>query len=180
MSNLNSKFDIVSRDPHPNARAGLMVVLDVHGATGPYVGAGSSGTPIPGVIAPGSIVVMEQTTNTGEAILANNADVDTAFPTLMFITVDGDMDFDGAYSHRITCIQGGCEIVTDLFAPDSYNPGDMLTCGDDAVPLTDHRGYFRKAVATEQIYGIVGSDGLDTVENVLHVIIPQGLSPAMI
>jgi hypothetical protein len=177
MTQLNSKFDVVSRDPHPNARAGLMVILDVEGATGPYgVGAPNTGTPIPGNIAAGMIVVMNAS---GRAIVADNVAALTDAPQMFYVAIDGDMDYDGAFVHRITTIQGGMEIVTDLFVADAYLPGDKLTCGDSAG-LVDYSGYFRKAVATEQIYGLVGSDGLNTIENTLHVIIPQGISPAAV
>lgn len=176
MTQLNSKFDVVSRDPHPNAKAGQMVILDVEGALGPYAPGGpDSGTPIPGSIYQGMIVVMN---TSGKAVVADNANALTNAPQMFYVTVDGDRDFDGAFVHRLTCISGGCEIVTDLYVPDAYVPGDKLTCGDSAGP-TDYSGYFRKAVAGEQIYGMVGSDGLNTIEGVLHVIIPQGISPAL-
>lgn len=175
MTQLNSKFDVVSRDPHPNARAGLMVILDVEGAAGPYAPGGpGSGTPIPGNIAAGSIVVMN--TN-GHAIIADNAAAITNAPQMFYVAIDGDRDFDGAFVHSLTCIQGGMEIVTDLFVPDVYLPGNKLTCGEVVGP-NDYRGCFRKAVATEQIYGMVGSDGYSSIENTLHIIIPQGISPA--
>jgi hypothetical protein len=176
MTQLNSKFDVVSRDPHPNARAGLMVILDVDGALGPYAPGGpGSGTPIPGNIQAGSIVVMK--TN-GKAILADNVDALTNAPQMFYVTVDGDRDFDGAFVHSLTCIQGGMEIVTDLFEPGlGYLPGVMLTCAD-STGLINYSGYFRPALVTEQIYGMVGSMGYDSIENTLHVIIPQGISPA--
>jgi hypothetical protein len=175
MTQLNSKFDVVSRDPHPNARAGLTVILDVEGAPGPYSPGGpGSGTPIPGNIAAGMIVVMN---TSGRAVIADNAAVLTNAPQMFYVAIDGDRDYDGAFVHSITTIQGGMEIVTDLYVPDAYVPGNMLTCGEVVGP-NDYRGYFRKALAGEQIYGMVGSDGFDTIENTLHVIIPQGISPA--
>jgi hypothetical protein len=177
MTQLNSKFDIVSRDPHPNARAGLMVILDVAGAIGPYgVGAPYTGTPVPGNIYAGMIVVMN---TSGQAVIADNAAALTNAPQMFYVAIDGDRDFDGAFVHRITTIHGGMEIVTDLFVPDTYLPGHMLTCGEVVGP-NDYRGYFRKAVGAsgEQIYGMVGSDGYDSIENTLHIIIPQGISPA--
>lgn len=179
MTQLNSKFDVVSRDPHPNARAGLMVILDVEGAVGPYgPGAPGTGTPVPGNIAAGMIVVMNAN---GRAEIADNNPAppgNVAAPEMLYVTVDGDRDFDGAFVHRLTTIHGGMEIVTELFVPGlGYTPGTKLTCGD-STGVVNYSGYFRPAVAGEQIYGMVGSDGLDTVENTLHVIIPQGISPA--
>lgn len=177
MTQLNSKFDVVSRDPHPNARAGLMVILDVEGAPSPYGALSGSGTPIPGNITAGMIVVMNAN---GRAAIADNNPAppgNVAAPEMLYVAIDGDRDYDGAFVHRITTIHGGMEIVTDLFVPDAYVPGNKLTCGD-STGVTDYSGYFRKAVGGEQIYGMVGSDGIDTIENTLHVIIPQGISPA--
>lgn len=177
MTQLNSLFDIVSRDPHPNARAGLMVVLDVEGAIGPYgVGAPYTGTPVAGNIYPGMIVVMN---TSGNAIIANNDHADTNAPQMYFTAIDGDRDFDGAFVHRITCIQGGMEIVTDLFVVDAaLEPGVKLTCGDD-TGVPDYSGYFRIAAAKEQIYGMVGSDGYNSTDGTLHIIIPQGICPVV-
>jgi hypothetical protein len=174
MTILTSKFDVVSHDPHPNARAGLVIILDVEGAPSPWTSTSSSGTPVPGTIAAGSIVVMN--TN-GNAILADNVAALTNAPQMFYVTIDGDMDFDGAFMHRITCIQGGCEIVTDLFVADTYLPGDMLTCGDSSGG-TNYSGYFRKATTGEQIYGMVGSDGYSTTDATLSIVIPQGICPA--
>ncbi len=36
---------------------------------------------------------------------------------------------------------------------------------------------FRGGPGDEHIYGMVGSEGQDTVNNTLHVVIPQGMSP---
>ena len=183
MTALESTFDIISHDPHPNARAGLMTVLDVEGAIGPYgAGAPYTGTPVPGSIYPGMIVVMN---NAGNAEIANNNPAppgNVAFPAMLFVAIDGDRDFDGAFVHRITCIQGGMEIVTDLYVPNpALLPGVMLTCGDDVAAPPDYSGYFRIAVKGEQIYGMVGSDGIDATvtPSTLHIIIPQGISPAL-
>lgn len=178
MTLLNSKFDVVSRDPLATARAGLTVILDVEGAPSPYGSPSGSGTPIPGNISAGSIVVMNAN---GKAVLADNnpaAVFPVIAPEMLYVTVDGDRDFDGAFVHSLTCIHGGMEIVTELYQPGlGYTPGTKLTCGD-SVGIVNYSGYFRPAVVGEQIYGMVGSDGLDTVENTLHVIIPQGISPA--
>ena len=177
MSLLNSQFDVISRDPHKNALAGLMVVLDVYGATSPYSALPASGTPVAGVIPAGAIVVMN---TSGQAILANNDHTPTNFPCLMFITVDGDMDYDGSFVHKLTCIQGGGEFKLDTgnFVADTYLSGEMLTCGDD-TGVTDESGMFRHAATDEQIYGIVGPDGYDSVNDTLSIIIPQGICPKM-
>jgi hypothetical protein len=172
MTILNSQFDVISHDPHKNALAGLMTVLAVKNAPGPYDSLPASGTPVPGAIPSGTIVVMD---TDGKAIVADGAVV-TA-PAMLFITVDGDQDYDGAFVHKLTCIQGGGEfrLDTNNFVTDTYTPGEFLTCanGTDA-------GKFRKAVAGEQIYGMVNQDGQDTVNNTLDIIVPQGISPAAV
>lgn len=177
MTNLNSQFDVISHDPHSNARAGLMVVLAVEGASGPYSSLPASGTPIPGNIPAGACIAMN--TN-GNAVLADNDDALTSAPALLFITVDGNQDYDGAFVHKITCIQGGGEFQLDTnnFVSDTYAPGDKLSCGE-ASGAADTSGMFRKAASGEQIYGIVGPDGQDTTKNTLRIIIPQGICPAM-
>ena len=166
MSILTSKFDIITHDPHSNALASLVVVLDVYGAPAPSTG----GTPTAGTIAAGSIVVMN---SSGQAIVADNNLATTDAPCLMFIAADGDMDLDGAFVHKITCIQGGCEIKTPKYVAASYAPGAHLTCG-----TTGEAGLFRAAASGEQIYGFVGPLGLDATNAVLDVIIPQGVCPA--
>jgi hypothetical protein len=174
MTLLNSQFDVVSRDPHPNARAGLMVVLAVDSPPSPYGSLPAGGTPVAGNIPAGAIVVMK--TN-GKAILADNDNALTNAPQMFFITVDGDQDFDGAFVHVLTCIQGGGEFVLDTanFVSTTYNPGDMLTCGHAGGSSV---GKFRKAATGEQIYGMVGPEGQDTTKGTLQIIIPQGISPA--
>ena len=152
-----------------------MVVLAVEGAPGPYSALPASGTPVAGDIPAGAIVAMN--TN-GNAVLADNDDALTNAPAMLYVTVDGDKDYDGAFVHRLTCIQGGAEYTLDPenFVTDTYAPGDFLTCGDTTGTSV---GQFRKTSGSgEQIYGMVGSDGYDSVKNTLHVIIPQGISPA--
>lgn len=175
MTILTSQFDVISRDPHPNARAGLMVVLDVNNPPSPYSSLPASGTPVAGDIPAGAIVVMN---SSGKAILADNDDASTNAPQMFFITVDGDQDLDGAFVHKLTCIQGGGEFLLDTgnFESDTYAPGDLLTCGDAAG---SSEGQFRKAASGEQIYGMVGPDGYDSVNDTLAIIIPQGISPAL-
>lgn len=175
MTILNSQFDVIGHDPHPNARAGLMTVLPVDGAPNPYSSLPASGTPVAGDIPAGAIVVMN---SSGNAVMADNDNALTDAPALMFVTVDGDKDYDGAFVHKITCIQGGAEyrLDTNNFVAGSYTPGNALTCGDTTSTSV---GQFRVATAGEQIYGFVGSEGFDASKNTLHVIIPQGVCPAV-
>jgi hypothetical protein len=169
MTILNSLFDIIGHDPHSNARAGLMTVLEVEGFQGPYAALPASGTPTPGDIPAGSIVVMNAN---GNAIVADNASIGA--PAMLFVTVDGDQDYSGAFVGKLTCIQGGAEYQLDPenFVAASYTPGQWLSCGTGA-----DAGKFRVAAQDEQIYGMVGQLGQDTTKNTLHVIIPQGIAP---
>ena len=176
MTILNSQFDIISHDPHRNALAGLMTVLEVNNAPGPYDSLPASGTPVAGDIKAGNIVQMN---TSGKAVKADNDDALSNAPAMMFIAADGDVDYDGAFVHKITCIQGGGEFLLDTnnFVADTYTPGNFLTCGHTAGSSV---GLFRKAAAGEQIYGMVGQDGYDASKGTLHIIIPQGISPAAV
>jgi hypothetical protein len=169
MSILTSNFDIITHDPPENAKAGLAMVLSVYGAPAP----GAGGTPTAGSIPAGSIIVMN---GSGLAILADNDDATTYAPKLFFVTIDGDQDYDGSFVHKITCVQGGIEILTPQYFTASYAPGAMLTCGQASA--TACVGKFRAATTGEQIYGVVGPLGLNATKLVLDVIIPQGISPA--
>jgi hypothetical protein len=170
MSILTSNFDIITHDPPENAKAGLALVLSVYGAPAP----GAGGTPTAGSIPAGSIIVMNAN---GLAILADNDDATTHAPKLFFVTIDGDQDYDGSFVHKITCVQGGIEILTPQYVSASYAPGAMLTCGQ-ASGGTSTVGKFRAVASGEQIYGVVGPLGLNATTAVLDVIIPQGISPA--
>jgi hypothetical protein len=173
MTILNSLFDIIGHDPHANARAGLMTVLEVEGFSGPYASLPASGTPSPGDIPAGAIVVMNAN---GNAVAADNGDALTDAPSMLFVTVDGDQDYSGAFVGKLTCIQGGAEFQLDPenFVAASYTPGQWLSCATGA-----DAGKFRAVASGEQIYGMVGQLGQDTTKNTLHVIIPQGIAPAL-
>ncbi len=169
MSILTSGFDVITHDPPENAKAALALVLSVYNP--PAVS--SSGTPTARTNPAGSIVVMN---STGYAIPADNDAATTHAPALMFITIDGDMDYDGSFVHKLTCIQGGIEILTPQYVVTSYTPGAMLTCGQASG--TACVGKFRAVGSGEQIYGVVGPRGVNATTGLLDVIIPQGISPA--
>jgi len=161
MSLLNNNFDIITKDPHPNALASLMVILDVSGAPGPA----PSGTPTPGTIEPGHIVMMDAT---GEAVLGDRAAWTTATPIMYMAAVDGDMDMDGAFLHRITCLQGGFEMTTEQYVAAAYTPGQPLTVGTGAnVGLLEGL-----TLAGQPLYGFVGPRGVGS-DGTLDVIVPQ-------
>lgn len=174
MTILNSMFDIIGHDPHANARAGLLTILEVEGFAGPYASLPASGTPQPGNIPAGSIVVMNAN---GNAILADNDDALTNAPSMLFVTIDGDQDYSGAFVGKLTCIQGGAEfqLDTENFRAAAYAPGDWLTCDDATAGVA---GNFRAVAGGEQIYGMVGPLGYNATDDTLHVIIPQGIAPA--
>lgn len=153
MSMLNSKFDIVSVD-NPTALAALAQVLPVDSppALGP------NGTPQAGTIPPGAIVVMN---TVGKAVLGTTA----ADPQLVFVTVDGNMDYSGAFVQKLTCLHGGVTIKTDQFIPGAYQPGLAVSFSAGKVKLR---------AAGEQIIGFVGPGGNNLVDGVLEVILPQG------
>jgi len=171
MTDLNSLFDIVTRDPHPNALAGLMVILDVKNP--PAVGAG--GTPTPGTIERGHVLMMDPAD--GRAILGDSTGHIATDPQFYVYCVDGDTDYDGALMHRVTCIEGGMQLKTDKYdttiAAVNYHPGASLTVGTAGgsndgllIPLTG---------ATEPILGWVGPDGIHS-DGTLDVLVPQGRS----
>lgn len=163
MSNLNSHFDIVTRDPHSNALASLMVILDVASVPTPIA---PSGTPNPGTIGPGTIVMMDAA---GEAVLGDSAAWSTATPIMYMVAVDGDMDYDGAFLHRLTCLEGGLEMNTEEYVPGVYTPGQPLTVGTvgTAGQLTG------LTLAGEPLLAFVGPNGVNS-DGTLDVIMPQG------
>jgi hypothetical protein len=172
MSILTSGFDVITHDPLEHSKAGLALVLTVASAPAP----GSGGTPTAGSIPAGSIIVMN---SSGLAILADNdTTATTNAPSLMFVTVDGDQDYDGSFVHKITCVQGGIEILTPQVYGTSFTPGGKLTCGQTSG--TACVGKFRTATTGEQIYGIVGPLGYNATTALLDVIIPQGICPAAV
>ncbi|RKY28718.1 MAG: hypothetical protein DRP83_00020 [Planctomycetota bacterium] len=161
MSNLNSLFDIVTRDPHPNALASLMVILDVAGAPGPA----PSGTPVAGTIGPGTIVMMDAA---GEAVLGDSGAWAAATPIMYMVAVDGDMDYDGAFLHRITTLEGGLQMKTEQFVAGVYVPGQPLTVGTG--PTAGQ--LLGLTLAGEPLVAFVGPNGVNA-DGTLDVIMPQ-------
>jgi hypothetical protein len=162
MTALNSVFDIITRDPHPNALASLMVILDVNSP--PAVT--DPGTPSPGTTVPGMIVEMNVA---GKLIPGDQAGHAAATPKMYLVAVDGDVDYDGAFLHKVTCLEGGLEMKTDQYVAGVYNPGDPLTVdtGANVGKLLKLTG------AGEPLLGFVGPDGINS-DGTLDVIMPQG------
>lgn len=161
MANLNSLFDIITRDPHPNALASLMMVLDVAGAPGP----GAGGTPSPGTLRPGHIIMMDAS---GEAVLGDTAAWTAATPILYMVAVDGDTDYDGAFLHRITCLTGGLQMKTEQFVAGVYTPGQPLTVGTAGTAGT----LLGLTAANEPLVAFVGPNGVNA-DGTLDVVMPQ-------
>jgi hypothetical protein len=160
MSILNSKFDIVSVD-NPVALAALAQVLVVPGG----MTLNSEGTPVAGTIPAGAIVRMDLVT--GEAVLATTADVvaNRLNAVMAFVTIDGNKDFSGAFVQKLTVLNGGFTMSTDQYDAGAYTPGKLVSFNAGKIKL---------AGATDQIIGVVGPAGLDAVNGVLQVIVPQG------
>ena len=159
-------FDITTRDPHPNALAGLMVILDVKNP--PPVGLG--GTPTPGTIVKGNVLMMDSAD--GKAILGDSAlHIPATAPQMYVFEVDGDTDLDGAFLHRVTCIEGGMQMKTDQYdtGGGAYLAGEALTVGTGAqVGILVHL-----AGLAEPLLGFVGPGGV-LPDGSLDVIVPQG------
>lgn len=164
MSLLNSKFDIVSVD-NPLALAALAQVLEVDVLPSPPIG--TNGTPAAGVIPPGAIVMMEADGSDGKAVLATTPNflVGNTLPVMPFVTIDGNMDYSGAFVQKITVLHGGFTMSTDQYNGASFPYGK---------PVTFRSGKVELAVAGDQILGFVGPGGLDTTAGTLQVIVPQG------
>jgi len=174
MTILNRSFDVITHDVHPNAQAALMKVFAVEGYVGPYSSLPASGTPVPGSLDAGTIVVMN---SNGNVAKADNDDASSDAPALLWTVVDGDKDLDGAFVGKVTCLQGGMELKLDSvnYVAAAYTPGDYLTCGDAG---TSSQGMWRAAAAGEQIYGVVSDEGLDATNELLYVLVPAGICPA--
>jgi len=165
MSILNSKFDITSVD-NPVALAALAQVLRVPGG----MTLNSEGTPVAGTIPAGTILRMDVD---GTAITATTADISTNVAVnaqnkvMTFITIDGNKDFTGSFVQKLTVLNGGFTMLTDQFDAGAYTPGKLVSFNGGKIKLADADG-------SDQIIGVVGPAGLDAVNGVLEVIVPQG------
>lgn len=165
MSILTSKFDIVSVD-NPVALAALAQVLKVPGG----MALNAEGTPVAGTIPAGSVVTMNAS---GEAVLATTGDVSTNVAInaqnriMVFVTIDGNKDFTGSFVQKLTVLHGGFTMLTDQYDAGAYAPGKLVSFNAGKVKLADADG-------SDQILGVVGPAGLDSVNGVLEVIVPQG------
>ena len=171
MSILSSKFDITSVD-NPVALAALAQVLKVPGG----MTLNAEGTPVAGVIPAGAIVKMDPADGTAvlatSGVLASAVAADIAANQLkkvmVFVVIDGNKDFSGAFVQKLTVLNGGFTMLTDQYDAGAYTPG---------LPVSFNVGKVALAVAgSQQIFGVVGPAGLDAVNGVLEVIVPQGIA----
>lgn len=165
MSLLNSKFDIVSVD-NPMALAAIAQVLAVDSPPA----LGSEGTPTAGVIPPGAIIEMN---SVGKAVLASAVNISGAGALnakLAFVTLDGNTDFSGSFVQKLTVLAGGFTMLTDRFVAAAYLPGLQVSygAGGNAGKI------ILRTEVTQPLLGVVGPAGLDLVNGVLQVIVPQG------
>ncbi len=164
MTMLNSQFDVCSVD-NPMAMSALAQTLAVDSPPG----LDANGTPQAGVIPAGTVVQMN---SAGRAIPASTPDISAANRVLPFVTIDGNVDFDGRFVEVLTVLHGGFTMWTDQFVAGAFTPGVPVTFGATSagmVELLTNR-------TTQQLLGFVGPAGLDTTTtpNRLQVIVPQG------
>lgn len=168
MSLLNSKFDIVSVD-NPVAVSALAQVLDVDATLLPSPVFTTNGTPSLGTIAPGMIVTMN---SSGKAVLGSTGDISANPHTtkkMPFVVVDGNSDYSGGFTQKLTCLQGGFTMQTD-----QWTSGAPATDFAPGKFVSFNAGKIIAATATNQFIGMVGPAGYDSVEGTVQVIVPQG------
>jgi hypothetical protein len=182
MSLLASKFDIQSVD-NPLAVAALAQVLEVAvGATSGLYSGGtvatdfSGGTPLTGAVSipPGTIV---EIASTGLAAVATSTVAGTELvapgvPKLLFVAIDGNTDYSGAFVRKVTVLHGGMTIVTDQYLTSvaGYVPGEPVHVVAGKIARADSAG----AIVGARTFGFVGPLGLNVATGVLQVIVPQG------
>lgn len=168
MSILSSKFDIVSVE-NPIAVAALGIVLPANSAVVGSPAFSINGTPAAGLVPPGAIVAMNAS---GEATLATTAaDVVTTRlgKQVVFVAIDGNQDYSGAFTNKLTCLQGGFAMLTDQWT--SASPAVEFAPGK-FVSFT--AGKIIAATSTNQWMGVCGPAGYDSAEGVVQVLVPQG------
>ena len=164
------------------ALAALAQVLNVDTSTQTgstlYSTNGTPVTPSAIALAPGTVVNMN---TVGNAVASTATDLSlgsgyTNTPQMFFVTIDGNTDFSGRFVRKLTVLQGGFTMLTDQYSTangGSFTPGQPVTVLSGLlVPRVNGTVDFSKF----QIYGFVGPAGLDSVNGVLQVIVPQGVS----
>ena len=164
MTMLTSQFDVCSVD-NPMAMAALAQTLAVDSPPG----LDANGTPQAGTIPAGMVVQMN---TAGKAVPASTIDISAADKALVFVVIDGNVDFDGCFVEVLTVLHGGFTMWTDQFVAGAFVPGKPVTFGATTPGMVE----LMTVRATQQLLGFVGPAGLDTstTPNRLQVIVPQG------
>lgn len=179
MSILTDKFQMVTKDPLPGAYGGLWDVLvprEMYDASASGSGPGvpdSAGTVEAGTLLPGTLLMMD---STGSLVKAVSPNVSSAMPVMIWVAMEGDVDYSASYAGMVTVVHGGMRVETTLFvAGSSYTPGVPLIAasGGDAGKLDV------KAAAGDhiQIVGYVGPNGVNS-DGVLDAYLVQGVTGA--
>ena len=190
MSQLNSKFDLISEESFASPMS-MAITL----AISPTYGTSYSRTPPENPTFPaGTIVEMD---STGKAVVATGrkligidsglAKVDV--PKLFAVVIDGSDTFTGAFTNKLTCLIGGFQMITTQFDVGSgLAVGDALAVGGGSEmsaysgmlvtaraggALAGTAGKLRKADARDQVFGYVGPRGYSAADGTLHVIVPH-------
>ena len=190
MSQLNSKFDLISEESFasPMSMAITLAISPTYSAT--YSSTPPENTTFPA----GTIVEMD---STGKAVVATGrkligidsglAKVDV--PKLFAVVIDGSDTFTGAFTNKLTCLIGGFQMITTQFDVGSgLAVGDALAVGGGSEmsaysgmlvtaraggALAGTAGKLRKADARDQVFGYVGPRGYSAADGTLHVIVPH-------
>lgn len=191
MSQLNSKFDLISEESFasPMSMAITLAISPTYGTS--YTSTPASNTTFPA----GTIVEMD---STGKAVVATGRKLtgvlsgSPAFdvPKLFAVVIDGSDTFTGAFTNKLTCLIGGFQMITTQFDIGSgLAVGDALAVGGgkemsardsdlvvtvrDGSTLSGTAGKLRKATGRDQIFGYVGPRGYSAADGTLHVIVPH-------
>lgn len=137
MSLLNSKFDILRGYPNGSALTWPFQIKKVGGA---YVS-----------VPAGSIVTTELSGTSTVVDKATSPNVSIADPKTMWLVVEGNDDFSGAYVQKCAACKLGTGIIweTDSYAAGAYTPG---------TPVSVSAGQIKVKAVNEQIIGYVLED----------------------
>lgn len=174
---LNQKFTLRSQAPLPGGLSGFWmsvqpteVAVAYAAGTGPGT-ADDFGTPTPGTIKPGSVVMIEAAGSGVTCDLAVSPDLSVGgtYPIIPYIVFAGDDDFSGSIVGEIQVVHGPGRLDTEMYDAAAYVAGSWLiasagTPGNFALKVTgDHK----------QIIARVGPRGV--LNGVMDVIATQNI-----
>ena len=179
MSQLNSKFDLISEESFASPMS-MAITL----AVSPTYAATYSSTPAVNTTFPaGTVVEMD---STGKAVLGtDNAQFSQAgsgtygvtpiAPKLYAVVIDGSDTFTGSFTNKLTCLLGGFQMITTEFTGTGFTVGAPLAVGLNGSIEGSADGKIRawNAAQKDQVFGFVGPKGHNTADGTLHVIVPQ-------